>query len=43
MLYRMALVPMKEHLFFLAQFQNLGYILVYFGLLFLRYRCEKRP
>jgi hypothetical protein len=37
-LYRMALVPLKDYIFFLAQCQNLMYILVYFTLLGLRYR-----
>jgi hypothetical protein len=35
---RIALVPMKDHVFALAQFQNLGYVAIYFGLLALRYR-----
>jgi hypothetical protein len=59
-LYRMALVPMKDYVFFLAQFQNVSganyshltplaltnfpqnpqciYLLVYFGILYYRYR-----
>jgi hypothetical protein len=37
-LYRMALVPMKEHTFALATFQNVFYCLAYFSLLALRYR-----
>jgi hypothetical protein len=41
-LYRMALVPLKDYIFFLAQCQNLMYILVYFTLLGLRYRWGAR-
>lgn len=37
-LYRIALVPLRDHVFALAQFQNVGYIVIYFGLLALRYR-----
>ncbi|PNW88454.1 hypothetical protein CHLRE_01g030300v5 [Chlamydomonas reinhardtii] len=29
-LYKMALVPLRDHIFFLAQLQNLGYLAVYF-------------
>ncbi len=35
-LYRIALVPMKDHVFALAQLQNMGYIAIYFTLLWLR-------
>lgn len=35
-LYKMALVPLKDHIFFLAQLQNLGYLAVYFTALALR-------
>lgn len=38
-LYRLALVPLKDYVFFLAQAQNVGYLLIYYTLLFLRYRC----
>ncbi len=37
-LYRMALVPMRDYIVFLAQFQNLFYVIAYFALLWLRYR-----
>lgn len=37
-LYKMALVPLKDHIFFLAQLQNLGYLAVYFTALALRSR-----
>ena len=36
-LYRIALVPLKDHVFALALFQALGYVAIYFGLLGLRY------
>ena len=35
----MALVPLGNYVFFLAQFQTFGYVLVYFAVLFLRRRC----
>lgn len=35
-LYRISLVPMKEHTFFLAQFQNISYLVVYFVILNVR-------
>jgi len=38
-LYRIALVPLKDHVFALAQLQNIGYIAIYFSLLYIRYRC----
>ncbi|KAI8465758.1 MAG: hypothetical protein J3K34DRAFT_525075 [Monoraphidium minutum] len=40
-LYRLALVPMRDHVFALAQLQNLGYIGIYSSLLALRYRQGK--
>lgn len=39
-LYKMALVPMKEYPFFLALFSTFGYVLVYFSMLYLRYRAH---
>ncbi len=41
-LYKMALVPLKDHIFFLAQLQNLGYLAVYFTALALRSRWAHR-
>ena len=41
-LYKMALVPLGNYVFFLAQFQTFGYVLVYFAVLFLRRRCAYR-
>ncbi|KAK3150772.1 hypothetical protein QOZ80_3AG0237520 [Eleusine coracana subsp. coracana] len=38
-LYKLALVPMKNYPFFLAQFTTFGYVLVYFSILFIRYRA----
>ncbi|TYG69578.1 hypothetical protein ES288_D05G241800v1 [Gossypium darwinii] len=38
-LYKLALVPMKEYPFFLAQFTTFGYVAIYFSILFLRYRA----
>ncbi|CAM6106144.1 unnamed protein product [Calypogeia fissa] len=38
-LYKMALVPMKEYPFFLAQMTTFGYVLVYFAFLFGRYKA----
>ncbi len=40
-LYKMALVPLGNYVFFLAQFQTFGYVLVYFAVLFLRRRCGR--
>ncbi|KAG2542733.1 hypothetical protein PVAP13_9NG658200 [Panicum virgatum] len=38
-LYKLALVPMKDYPFFLAQFATFGYVLVYFSILFIRFRA----
>ncbi|OMO57568.1 Chloroquine resistance transporter-related protein [Corchorus olitorius] len=38
-LYKLALVPMKEYPFFLAQFTTFGYVVIYFSILFVRYRA----
>ncbi|KAL6645040.1 hypothetical protein ACP70R_016648 [Stipagrostis hirtigluma subsp. patula] len=38
-LYKLALVPMRNYPFFLAQFTTFGYVLVYFSVLFVRYRA----
>lgn len=38
-LYRLALVPLRDYVFFLAQAQNVGYIVIYYLLLWIRYRC----
>jgi hypothetical protein len=38
-LYRLALVPLRDYVFFLAQAQNIGYLVIYYSLMFLRYRC----
>ncbi|KAK9023449.1 hypothetical protein V6N11_003669 [Hibiscus sabdariffa] len=38
-LYKLALVPMKEYPFFLAQFTTFGYVVIYFSVLFIRYRA----
>ncbi|OMO50803.1 Chloroquine resistance transporter-related protein [Corchorus capsularis] len=38
-LYKLALVPMKEYPFFLAQFTTFGYVVIYFSILFARYRA----
>lgn len=38
-LYRLALVPLKDYVFFLAQAQNVGYIVIYYLLLLMRVRC----
>ena len=35
----MALVPLGNYVFFLAQLQTFGYVAVYFGALYWRYRC----
>ncbi|KAL6176766.1 hypothetical protein ACLB2K_053399 [Fragaria x ananassa] len=37
-LYKLALVPMKNHPFFLAQFTTFGYVVIYFSILYIRYR-----
>lgn len=37
-LYKLALVPMKEYPFFLAQVTTFGYVVIYFSILFTRYR-----
>ncbi|XP_062097195.1 protein CLT2, chloroplastic isoform X2 [Humulus lupulus] len=36
-LYKLALVPMKEYPFFLAQLTTFGYVIVYFVILYMRY------
>lgn len=36
-LYKLALVPMKEFPFFLAQFTTFGYVVIYFSILYMRY------
>ncbi|XP_021284387.1 protein CLT2, chloroplastic [Herrania umbratica] len=38
-LYKLALVPMKEYPFFLAQLTTFGYVVIYFSILFVRYRA----
>ncbi|WOL11650.1 protein CLT2, chloroplastic [Canna indica] len=38
-LYKLALVPMKEYPFFLAQVTTFGYVAVYFSILLFRYRA----
>ena len=42
-LYKMALVPLGNYVFFLAQFQTFGYVAVYFAVLALRRRCAAAP
>ncbi|KXZ44069.1 hypothetical protein GPECTOR_74g683 [Gonium pectorale] len=37
----MALVPLRDHIFFLAQLQNLGYLAVYFTALAVRFRAGR--
>ncbi|KAL6176767.1 hypothetical protein ACLB2K_053400 [Fragaria x ananassa] len=37
-LYKLALVPMKHHPFFFAQLTTFGYVIIYFSILYLRYR-----
>ncbi|KAL2529637.1 CRT (chloroquine-resistance transporter)-like transporter 2 [Forsythia ovata] len=37
-LYKLALVPLKEYPFFLAQLTTFGYVAVYFSVLYMRYR-----
>lgn len=41
--YKMALIPLGDHIFFLAQLQTFGYILVYFGILWARVRSGRIP
>ncbi|XP_030522239.2 protein CLT1, chloroplastic isoform X2 [Rhodamnia argentea] len=38
-LYKLALVPLKHYPFFLAQLATVGYIVVYFSILYLRYHA----
>ncbi|KAM3315169.1 hypothetical protein ACQJBY_033739 [Aegilops geniculata] len=38
-LYKLALVPMKNYPFFLAQVLTFGYVVVYFSILFVRYQA----
>ncbi|KAL0308099.1 UNVERIFIED_CONTAM: protein CLT2, chloroplastic [Sesamum angustifolium] len=38
-LYKLALVPMKEFPFFLAQLTTFGYVVIYFSVLYMRYRA----
>ncbi|KAL2613093.1 hypothetical protein R1flu_024785 [Riccia fluitans] len=38
-LFKMALVPLKEYPFFLAQLTTFGYVLVYFSILYFRYKA----
>ncbi|GMY16013.1 protein CLT3, chloroplastic [Fagus crenata] len=38
-LYKLALVPLKQYPFFLAQLATFGYVLVYFSILYLRYHA----
>ncbi|XP_059285431.1 protein CLT1, chloroplastic-like isoform X2 [Lycium ferocissimum] len=40
-LYKLALVPLKNYPFFLAQLATFGYVLVYFSILYLRYHAGK--
>ncbi|MQL70223.1 hypothetical protein Taro_002507 [Colocasia esculenta] len=37
-LYKLALVPLKDYPFFMAQMTTFGYVAIYFTILFLRYR-----
>ncbi|CAL5204567.1 unnamed protein product [Lathyrus oleraceus] len=37
-LYKLALVPLSNYPFFLAQFTTFGYVVIYFSILFVRYR-----
>lgn len=39
-LYKMALVPLGNHVFALAQLQTFAYVGIYFGILAFRYRCS---
>ncbi|XP_056168995.1 protein CLT1, chloroplastic isoform X1 [Syzygium oleosum] len=38
-LYKLALVPLKQYPFFLAQLATVGYVVVYFSILYLRYHA----
>jgi uncharacterized membrane protein len=38
-LYKLALVPLREYPFFLAQFATVGYVVIYFSILYLRYQA----
>ncbi|KAL5193441.1 Protein CLT3, chloroplastic [Glycine soja] len=38
-LYKLALVPLKNYPFFLAQLATFGYVIVYFSILYIRYRA----
>ncbi|KAL5559941.1 hypothetical protein UlMin_036152 [Ulmus minor] len=37
-LYKLALVPMKEYPFFMAQVTTFGYVVIYFSILYMRYK-----
>ncbi|XP_022132091.1 protein CLT2, chloroplastic-like [Momordica charantia] len=39
-LYKLALVPLKQYPFFLAQLTTFGYVIVYFSILYLRHRAN---
>lgn len=39
-LYRLALVPLRDYVFFLAQAQNVGYLVIYYALMWLRFRWD---
>ncbi|XP_027331034.1 protein CLT1, chloroplastic [Abrus precatorius] len=38
-LYKLALVPLKQYPFFLAQLATFGYVIVYYGILYMRYHA----
>ncbi|XP_020235896.1 protein CLT1, chloroplastic isoform X1 [Cajanus cajan] len=38
-LYKLALVPLKQYPFFLAQLATFGYVIVYFGILYIRHHA----
>ncbi|KEH28375.1 CRT (chloroquine-resistance transporter)-like transporter, putative [Medicago truncatula] len=38
-LYKLALVPLKQYPFFLAQLSTFGYVIVYFGIMYIRHRA----
>lgn len=38
-MYKLALVPLKQYPFFLAQLATFGYVIVYFSILYMRYRA----
>lgn len=40
-LYKLALVPLKNYPFFLAQLATFGYVLIYFSILYVRYHTGK--